>query len=107
MWAGRGFIPRPAALICRWARRARGVLIAGQKKTLARGYLMGRRTDPDPARQAEIDAALQAFFDALAGRPTPLSFQALIDQLERQSSTSGSLLGDSASRPLQARRSIP
>ncbi len=50
---------------------------------------MGSSIGPDTAREAQIDAALKALFDALAGQPTPTTFHTLIDQLERQAAHRG------------------
>ncbi len=43
------------------------------------------KADADPSREAQIDAALKALFEALESRPPPPVFRALVDQLERQS----------------------
>ena len=39
----------------------------------------------DPSREAQIDAALKALFEALENRATPPVFHALVDQLEGES----------------------
>ena len=43
------------------------------------------KAELDPSREAHIDAALKALFEALENRPQPPVFKALVDQLERQS----------------------
>ena len=43
---------------------------------------MGSKTRPTEAA-ADIDGALKALFDALAGAPTPPTILSLIDQLEQ------------------------
>ncbi len=68
---------------------------------------MGRRTDPEPSREAEIDAALKALFDALAGQPAPIGVNALIDQLERQAGRGELAASDAAEPARDSRRAAP
>lgn len=50
---------------------------------------------PDPARLAELDAALRAMLDAISARPIPGRVLSVVDQLDE---------GDAEPNPLARRR---